>query len=322
MARGSHSNRCGSGFHAIIMLRFILFIFIISAQVFSDTFPTALGDCTLEIYGGRVEDIPEIVQQILDETENLVNEFGTVDSRPFSVYITSNMDDFREKSKGPIPEWGIAVAKLNPDRAILKSPGIANISFTRMKEVIIHELNHIYMFRIPNYYTIPSWFKEGMAMRSSNEFSLLHKIEISNSYWKKQTLPLQRLQNFSTYSKGRVKLAYGESAAAVEALEYYYGANILVSILNKMRSGSDFPQALESACDEELLDFQIKFEIYLENNFNWVFLLRASKYVFVILPVILILGFIYHRRRGKKIIQQWVIEEQLENLEREKELLN
>jgi hypothetical protein len=232
------------------------------------------------------------------------------------------MDDFREKSKGPIPEWGIAVAKLNPDRAILKSPGIANISFTRMKEVIIHELNHIYMFRIPNYYTMPSWFKEGMAMRSSNEFSLLHKIEISNSYWKKQTLPLQRLRNFSTFSKGRVKLVYGESAAAVEALEYYYGEDILISILNKMRLGSDFQQALESASGEELLDFQIKFELYLENNFNWVFLLRASKYIFVILPIILILGFIYHRRRGKKIVKQWEIEEQLEDLERNEELPN
>ena len=117
-------------------------------------------------------------------------------------------------------------------------------------------------------------------------------------------------------------MAYGESAAAVEALEYYYGVNILVSILNKMRSGFDFQQALESASDEKLLDFQIKFEIYLENNFNWVFLLRASKYLFVILPVILILGFIYHRRRGKKIVQKWEIEEQLEDLERDKELLN
>ena len=159
-------------------------------------------------------------------------------------------------------------------------------------------------------------------MRSSNEFSLLHKIEISNSYWKKQTLPLQRLLNFSTYSKGRVKLAYGESAAAVEALEYYYGEDILISILNKMRLGSDFQQAFESASDEKLLDFQIKFEIYLENNFNWVFLLRASKYIFVILPVILILGFIYHRQGGKKIIKQWELEEQLEDLERNEKLPN
>ena len=184
------------------MILQIFYIFILFSITFPNIFPTILGECTLEIYGGKVEDVPEITQLILDESKKLVDEFGDVKSRPFSVYITSNMDDFREKSKGPIPEWGIAVAKLNPDRAILKSPGIANISFTRMKEVIIHELNHIYMFRIPNYYTIPSWFKEGMAMRSSNEFSLLHKIEISNSYWKKQTLPLQRLRNFSTFSKG------------------------------------------------------------------------------------------------------------------------
>ena len=295
------------------MLRFILFIFIISAQVFSDTFPTALGDCTLEIYGGRVEDIPEIVQKILDETENLVNEFGKVDSRPFSVYITSNMDDFRNKSKGPVPEWGIAVAKLNPDRIILKSPGIANISFTRMKEVIKHELNHIYLYRIPQHNSMPAWFKEGLAMRSSNEFSLLHKIEISNSYWKKQTLPLQRLQNFSTYSKGRVKLAYAESAAAVEALEYYYGDKILINILIKMRQEMDFQKALESASNEELLDFQNNFETYLENNFNWLFLFSSTKFIFVILPIILVIGFIYHRYRSKKIVKRWEIEDELEN---------
>ena len=46
-------------------------------------------------------------------------------------------------------------------------------------------------------------------------------------------LPLTGLQNFGTLSKGRVNLAYGESAAAVEALEYYYGENILNNIFNE-----------------------------------------------------------------------------------------
>ena len=110
------------------------------------------------------------------------------------------MEEFYVKSKGPVPEWGIAVAKLNPDRIILKAPGIANISFTRMKEVIVHELNHIYLYRIQDHYSMPSWFKEGMAMRSSNEFSLLHKIEISKSQWQNKTLPLTQLQNFMLYN--------------------------------------------------------------------------------------------------------------------------
>tara|TARA_B110000263_G_scaffold245450_1_gene255046 strand:- start:386 stop:1300 length:915 start_codon:yes stop_codon:yes gene_type:complete len=304
------------------MMRFILFIFIFGTLAFSDTFSTALGECTLEIYGGRVEDIPEIVQLLKDESVILVEELGEVTLRTYSIYITSNMDDFYEKSKGPVPEWGIAVAKLNPDRAILKSPGIANISFTRMKEVIIHELNHIYMFRIPNYYSMPSWFKEGMAMAGSNEFSLLHKIEISKAYWQNQTIPLQRLRNMSIHNKGKIKLAYGESAAAIEALQYYYGEDTPLNILDEMRNGKEFGEALESSINEEYIEFQIKFEIYLEENYNWVFLLRSAKYLYVIMPVILVLGFIYRTHRNKLKLKQWKIEEELENTEWNEELPN
>jgi len=304
------------------MMRFILFTFIFGTLAFSDTFSTALGECTLEIYGGRVEDIPEIVQLLKDESVILVEELGEVTLRTYSIYITSNMDDFYEKSKGPVPEWGIAVAKLNPDRAILKSPGIANISFTRMKEVIIHELNHIYMFRIPNYYSMPSWFKEGMAMAGSNEFSLLHKIEISKAYWQNQTIPLQRLRNMSIHNKGKIKLAYGESAAAIEALQYYYGEDTPLNILDEMRNGKEFGEALESSINEEYIEFQIKFEIYLEENYNWVFLLRSAKYLYVIMPVILVLGFIYRTHRNKLKLKQWEIEEELENTEWNEELPN
>ena len=248
-----------------------------------------------------------------------MKEFGVIEPHNFSIYITSNMEEFYNKSKGPVPEWGIAVAKSNPDRIILKAPGIANISYPRMKEVIIHELNHIYLHRIPNHYSMPSWFKEGMAMRSSNEFSLLHKIEISKSYWKNQLIPLRGLTNISRHPREKAKLAYGESAAAVEALEINYGEDVLIKILDSMRAGNDFESALEIASSEEFVDFQIKFEIYLENYFNWMFLLRASKYVFVILPIILIFGFVYHHHRSKKILERWEIEEVLEDSEWEKE---
>ena len=304
------------------MFRAIIFSLIYLNLGFSDSFYTPIGECTLEIYGGRIEDIPDIVHLIKKESENLINKFGAIEIRPFSIYITSNMEEFYKKSKGPVPEWGIAVAKSNPDRIILKSPGIANVSFTRMKEVMIHELNHIYLYRIPNHYSMPSWFKEGMAMRNSKEFSLVHKIEISKSQWQKNTLPLTRLQNLNTYSEGKVKLAYGESAAAIEALEYYYGPDVLINILNNMREKIDFQQSLEYSSKEKLIDFEIKFEAYLKNNYSWVFLFRSPKYVYVILPIILVLGFIYHRYRSKKIIKQWEIEEELENSEWTNELPN
>ena len=297
------------------MFRFPVLFILFFIPVFADTFDTAFGDCTLEIYGGRVDDIPEFVEVIQNETKNLIHVFGLIQQFPFSVYITSNMKDFNEKTNGPVPEWGIAVAIMKPDRIIMKAPGIANISFTRMKQVLIHELNHIYMFRIPNYATLPSWFKEGMAMRSSNEFSLLHKIEISRFIWQKQTIPLPRLNNIAPYSRDMVKLAYGESAAAIEALKFYYGKDILTNIIGNLRDNQNFEDALDTATGETFADFQVKFELYMEANFYWIFLLQASNYIYVILPLILVLGFIYHRYRSKKIIKRWEIEEELDNSE-------
>ncbi len=186
------------------MMRFILFISIFVAQVFSDTFPTAIGECTLEIYGGRVDDIPEIVQLIKDESVILVDELGEVNIRSYSVYITSNMEDFYEKSKGPVPEWGIALAKLNPDRAILKSPGLANISFIRMKEVIVHELNHIYMFRIPNYYTMPSWLKRVWQWLDPTSFHCCIKLKFPKPIGKNRPFPCSDYGIWASILRGKL----------------------------------------------------------------------------------------------------------------------
>ena len=62
--------------------------------MFPDTFKTYFGYCTLEIYGGRVEDIPEIVQLLKDESVILVEELGEVTLRTYSIYITSNINRF------------------------------------------------------------------------------------------------------------------------------------------------------------------------------------------------------------------------------------
>jgi len=117
-------------------------------------------------------------------------------------------------------------------------------------------------------------------------------------------------------------LAYGESAAAIKALQYYYGEDTPLHILDAMRNGKEFIAALESTINEEYIEFQIKFEIYLEENYNWVFLLRSTNYLYVILPIILVLGFIYRNYRNKLKLKQWEIKEELDNSEWTNELPN
>ena len=117
----------------------------------------------MEIYDGQINDIPELVEIIKKEADKLINELGPVNPQPFSIYITSNITNFSDLA-GSIPEWGIAVAKKDPNKIIMQSPSVAKISYSRFKKVLIHELNHIYMFYMPKYSTIPSWFKEGIAI--------------------------------------------------------------------------------------------------------------------------------------------------------------
>ncbi len=288
------------------------YLLLFFSLTYGGVFSTSLGQCTMKIYDGKIDDIPELIEIIEKEAKKMIYDFGPINPQPFSIYITSNLLDFKKLS-GSIPEWGIAVAKMHPNRIIMQSPGTAKISYDRFKEVLIHELNHIYMFHMPTYSSIPSWFKEGIAMYGSGEFSLLHKIEISYSLWKNNLLSLRQLKNVNIYDDDKIKLAYGESAAAIEALLYYYGENILFNIFINLHQGKPFNSSLEMAINESLFDFQIKFEQFLKENYNWIFLFKTRKYIYVILPIILVLGFIYKYYNNNKILKLWELEEELEN---------
>ena len=52
-------------------------------------------------------------------------------------------------------------------------------------------------------------------MKSSKEFSLINKIEISKSIWKNNILPLNKIKNFNLLHPSNIQLAYSESAAAI-----------------------------------------------------------------------------------------------------------
>jgi len=290
----------------IFKLIVISLLFFVNTK--ANTFSTSIGICNLEIYNGKIKNISEIVELIKFETDKLVKIFGIVNKNPYSVFITENMDEFNNKTKSYYPEWGVAIAKKNPDKIIIKAPGIANITYKKLKQIIIHELNHIYIFRLKYYNTIPGWFKEGFAMYTANEFSFSHKIEISKYIWSKSILPLNQLININKIPLQQVKLAYSESAAAVEALFFYYGNSILIDLVQNLNK-TNFQKSFLLSSNDELIVFEKKYQEYLKNNYYWIILFSSPKYIYIILPIFLILGFIYIRYNNKKILKRWEIEE-------------
>ena len=287
------------------------FLLLISL-IFPNTFQTSLGQCTLKIYDGKIKNIPELIDIINNETNKLTRELGIIQQDSFSIHITNSLKKFNSIA-GSAPAWSIAIAKNTPNKIIMKTPNVAKISYSHFLKVLKHELNHIYMFQLNKYSTIPSWFKEGIAMHFSKEFSLLHKIEISHYAWKKNLVPLIKLNKINKKNNKNITLQYAESAAAIECLIFYYGKNIIIEIFKNLHLNQDFELALENAINEDYVDFQIKFSSFLNENYKWIFLLKAGKHIYVILPFILIIGFYYKYFKNKKILKLWELEEELEN---------
>tara|TARA_Y100000590_G_C15154227_1_gene801080 strand:- start:95 stop:607 length:513 start_codon:yes stop_codon:yes gene_type:complete len=169
------------------------------------------------------------------------------------------------------------------------------------------------MFRLNNYYSIPSWFKEGVAMQIANEFSFYYKFNISFFLFLNRIIPLSKLYNFKSLPDNDIKLAYGISAAAVEALNYYYKKTIIIDILENLNS-DEFSESFYKSTGDKVIDFQLKLDSYLYNNYNWLFLIQSNKYIYTLSPIILLIGFILNYKRKKYILNKWEKEE-LERLD-------
>ena len=71
-------------------MQYFYFILCFIYLARGDTFPTAMGQCTLEIYGGNVTDIPEIVELIQSESDQLVQNFAKGALNPANITTSTD----------------------------------------------------------------------------------------------------------------------------------------------------------------------------------------------------------------------------------------
>lgn len=290
------------------MKKFISFL-ILNYIFATDFFFTEIGSCTLNIYEGKQIKNHNLQHLIIDNLLKLSNEFGIVEKKSFQIFITNELTEFNRLSSGPIPEWGIAVAKSNPSRIIIKGPKLSNISYSRLKQVLIHELYHLYFFRKKGNTYVPSWFSEGLASNWAKEFDLNKKILISSALWNKKIFPLFKLKEFNQFNRQNAHLAYAQSSAAIDAIRFFYQDSILINLVNNLKYITDFDSLFIDLTKDNQAEFLIKYENFLNENYRWMFLLKTSNLIFIIMPLLVIIGYLIKRRHNKITIKNWEKEE-------------
>ena len=275
-------------------------------------FQTEMGRCNLVFDNQKSINEIELITLIQSDIKSLINYYGNVKFAPFDVYITNNIANFRKLTKGPVPEWGIGIAQQNPDRIVIQGTQLSKISYSRLNEVLKHEINHIYVQRSLNYHILPKWFIEGLASVWAGELTITKKILISSALWEKREFSLEGLKSFQSFNKLHANLAYAQSASAINTLIHYYGGQIIKSLLQNNLKHENFDLLFLNVTNENTLELTLKYESYLNQNFKWMFLLKSSNILFISLPIILIFGYFIKRHKNKIILETWDAEEKIE----------
>jgi len=290
------------------MKHFFIFVNILFCA--STTFQTAIGPCYLTSDLDQIYFEEEVKDLVVKHSKILLTTYKMKNPQSVYIHLSHSSDNFNKRVGRKMPQWvaGIAMGK---NKVVVKSPHFFNISFSQMKKVLVHELNHIYINRIDKKRTAPSWFKEGLAMSSADEFTLRDRIRISKARLTGSLLHLHELNRFFRLPRNQVDLAYSQSAAAVYFLIDRHGQSSIQSILLKLENGYSFEDAFVGTTDQNLIDFSKDYTRYLKSAYMWLVLIEFPNLIFILFPVLLTCAFILRHYRNKKILKKWEIEEEL-----------
>ena len=271
-----------------------------------------LGEFNL-IFSSEKEVLRKLcINTIKSHTEDLFSKYGSVETVSFKVYITDQDDEFKSLTSKNIPTWAIGVAKGN--RIVIKSPKKKSMTYNNFKKILQHEISHLYLSQINNKF--PLWFNEGFSMYNAHEFNINRKINISWNLLLKRIVNLKELKGFLSLSKSQAYLYYSQSGASIEAMIFYYGDDILDNILFYTKQNNNFSQAFFRATGGDTIDeFSVKYTNYLNNHFRFLFIYQFQKIIFFLIPFLLLLIWFYKRKKNKKIMKLWKIEDQLQDFE-------
>ena len=293
----------------------IVFLLIINFNCFcsiSTTGQSTLGEFDLLLSSEKKVLRNLSINTIKSHTANLFSTYGYVDTLSFLVYITNQDEEFKSLTSKNIPEWAVGVAKGN--KIVIKSPTQKSRTYDSFNKTLKHEIAHIYLSQIN--IRFPSWFNEGFAMHTADQFDIRRKINISWNLLLGNIVPLNQLKDFLSLSKSKSYLYYSQSGASIEAIIFYYGHDILDNILSYTKQGQNFNQAFFKATGGDTIDtFSVKYISYLNDNFRFFFLSKFQKIIFFLIPFLLLLIWFYKRQKNKKIMKLWEIEDQLEDFE-------
>ncbi len=160
------------------------------------------------------------------------------------IYLLGDMNSYfrAQKAPGRAPDWasGLSILQDNVILIRLKSVGTTPIEPER---TLAHELNHVALRRFGGNAYYPHWFYEGLAMLSTEDWSIKRAEPLAQASMSGQLLTLPEIESAFGKTGAIVDLAYAESAHFLSWIAKNNGDEKIKKLIVDVAGGKKFDDA-------------------------------------------------------------------------------
>ncbi|OQX85039.1 MAG: hypothetical protein B6D63_03155 [Candidatus Latescibacteria bacterium 4484_7] len=244
------------------------------------------------------------VKAIIENSSPIVaSELGLERSDTISVFISVTERGYLNIRSGRIPEWS---AGFSDTRGRILGLNMAAIlrGDRPMKEVVRHELSHLFLAQKVDYANVPVWFMEGLAMHQAGQWSLRRRMQFVEGVWKKEVPFLKDLDDGFPADAEKARVAYSLSFMAVERL-LNSDRGDLVTLTSFTRDYGDFEKAFALTFGMTTEEYADQFHNYLSDHYGYLGTLLQSIPYFSGIALLMLIVYAVKRYKNYRKLKEW-----------------
>jgi hypothetical protein len=229
-----------------------------------------------------------------------------------TVAIVETQQQFDSLAGGRIPDWGAGAAVPARDLILLRRP-MMNQYPGSLSDLLEHELAHIALHTRVNGKYVPRFIDEGFASWFAGEWTFTNVTTVASAQLTRSLLPLQKIDDVNSFHQAQANLAYSQSYLVVFYIYQRFGELGFLDLLDAYASGKQDSDAFRNALGVSFWDFELDYRQFLANNYTVFTILSDTMGFWIILAVVVVIGYLMVRKRKKDVLDRWKEEEKYES---------
>lgn len=228
------------------------------------------------------------------------------------ITIVNTQEQFDSLVGGRMPDWGAGAAVPGRDLIALRRSMMSQYPGS-LANLLQHELAHIALHKRVDGNRIPRFIDEGFASWFAGEWTLTNITTVAAAQLTKSLLPLRQIDDVNGFRQAKANLAYSQSYLVVFLIYQKYGELAFTDLLDAFAAGRTTDDAFRLGLGVPFWSFENEYRSFLSEKYTLLSILSDTMGLWVILAIMVIVGYLLVKRRKKAAVDRWREEEKLES---------